>query len=90
MVKYLVESPHTEEECPKAVDEVLAMGTDVLKQYDFGCMAGEHTGWVILDAENESEALEVVPSFLRSKARAIALNKFTPEQIKKYHEEHDD
>jgi hypothetical protein len=85
MAKYIVESPHTPEECLKAMDEVLAMGPDVLKQYYFGCMSGEHTGWVILDAKNESEALEVVPNFLRSKARAVAVNKFTPEQIMEEH-----
>ena len=85
MTKYLVESPHTAEECREAMEEVLAIGPDVLEQYWFGCLAGEHTGWVILDAENESEALRVVPSSLRSRARAVALNKFTPEQIKKAH-----
>lgn len=88
MAKYFIESPHTSEECLGALDEMLAMGPDVLEQYYFGCMAGEHTGWVIVDAESESEALEIVPSFLRSRARAVELNKFTPEQIKEYHKEH--
>lgn len=87
MTKYLVESPHTAEECLKALDELLAMGADVLEQYDFGCMVDVHTGWVILEAENESEALKIVPESLRSKARAIALNKFTPEQIQEHHKE---
>ncbi|MCM1986888.1 hypothetical protein [Methanococcoides seepicolus] len=87
MTKYLVESPHTSEGCLKALDEMLAMGADVLEQYDFGCMVDVHKGWVILEAENESEALKIVPESLRSKARAVALNKFTPEQIKEAHDE---
>ncbi|WP_406660933.1 hypothetical protein V7O66_14000 [Methanolobus sp. ZRKC3] len=90
MTKYLVESPHTSEGCLKALDEMLAMGPDVLAQYDFGCMVDVHTGWVILDAENEAEALKIVPESLRSEARAIALNKFTPEEIAAYHKEHPD
>ena len=47
MTKYLVESPHTAEECLKALDDLLAMGADVLEKYDFGGMADVHTGWVI-------------------------------------------
>ena len=87
MTKYLVEVPHTSEECLGALDEMLAMGSDILDQYHFGCMAGEHTGWAIVDAESEPEALEIVPTSLSDKARAVALNKFTAEQIKKFHEE---
>lgn len=87
MAKYVVESPHTAEECLGAMDEMLAMGPDVLDQYHFGCMSGEHTGWAIVDAESESEALEIVPDSIRGKARAVKVEKFTPEQIKAAHEE---
>ena len=82
MTKFIVESPHTEEECLGAMDEMLAMGPDVLDQYHFGCMSGEHTGWAMVDAESESEALEIVPGSIRGKARAVKVEKFTPEQIK--------
>ncbi|MFW5987333.1 MAG: hypothetical protein ACOCPU_03860 [Methanohalophilus sp.] len=86
MAKYLIESPHTAEECLDVMDEIHAIGVDVLNQFYFGCMVGEHTGWAIVDAESESEALELVPSSIRSKARAVKVEKFTPEQIKAEHE----
>jgi len=51
MAKYLIESPHTEEECLQALDETLEKGTDLLAKFDWGCMSGEHTGWAVVDAE---------------------------------------
>lgn len=83
---YLVISNHNADECLKALDGVAAIGKDVLKKYDWGCMAGDHTGYITVKAQNEEEALKVVPESLRSKARAIKLNKFTPEEIKAFHE----
>ena len=85
--RYLVESPHTPEECLRSLDEVLAMGRDRLAQCDFACAAGGvHTAWAIVDADSESAARNNwVPSFLRSKARIVEVGKFTPEQIESYH-----
>jgi hypothetical protein len=82
--RYLVESPHSDEECLHALDLVVAAGH--ITHYDWGCEAGEHTGWVIIEAENESEALLSVPTFIRHKARAIQLTKFTPEIIHSFHQ----
>jgi hypothetical protein len=49
-------------------------------------MSGDHTGYVIVEAGSESEARENVPSFLRGKARIVKVDKFTPEQIKSFHQ----
>jgi len=73
MPRFLIISPHLHEECKKAFDEVVAAGYTT--HFDWGCMDGDHTGWVILEAETAKEALMVVPSFLRAKARAVRLNK---------------
>ncbi|MBI5419051.1 MAG: hypothetical protein HZA60_03085 [Deltaproteobacteria bacterium] len=86
MARYLIESPHTKEECLQALDEILARGPGELAKYDFGCMSGDHTGYVIVEVGSESEARGLVPSFLRGKARIVKLDKFTPEQIKSFHE----
>ncbi len=83
MDRYLVESPHTPEECKHTLKEVLTIGS--ITHFDWGCMAGEHCGWVILEAETEAQARMVVPAFLRNKARVIKLNKFSPEQVKSIH-----
>ena len=86
MARYLIESPHTTEECLSALDEILVRGPGALAKYDFGCMSGDHTGYVIVEAGSESEARENVPSFLRGKARIVKVDKFTPEQIKSFHQ----
>jgi hypothetical protein len=85
---YLIESPHSEEECLQALDETLARGPRFLAQFDWGCMAGQHTGWATVEAGSESEARNMVPTVVRSKARIIPLNKFTPDQIKSFHKMH--
>lgn len=86
MARYLIESPHTTEECLRALDEILVRGPGALAKYDFGCMSGDHTGYCIVEAGSESEAKETVPTFLRGKARIVKVDKFTPEQIKTFHE----
>jgi len=84
-MRYLLETPHTKEECLRELDEVLAEGKDVLKKFYWGCGTGDHTGYAIVDAENESEVRKLAPGFLRSKARIVELSKFTPEQIRSFH-----
>jgi len=84
-MRYLLETPHTKEECLRELDEVLAEGKDVLNKFYWGCGTGDHTGYAIVDAENESEVKRLVPGFLRSKARIVELSKFTPEQIRSFH-----
>ena len=84
-MRYLLETPHTKEECLRELDEVLAEGKDVLNKFYWGCGTGDHTGYAIVDAENESEVKRLVPGFLRSQARIVELSKFTPEQIRSFH-----
>jgi len=85
MDRYFVESPHTPQECLRALDEILAKGPGALARYEWGCMAGDHTGYAIVEARSESEAKEAIPVFLVGKARVVKLNKFTPEQIRDFH-----
>ena len=50
MKRFLIETPHKAEDCLKALDEELAKGPKVLEKFDYGCMAGDHTGYAIVDA----------------------------------------
>lgn len=88
MSEYLVISPHTAEECLAALDDVSKLGHDVLAKYDWGCLGGDHTGYLRIRAAGEAEALKMVPQIVRSKARAIKIAKFTPEQIEMAHKNH--
>ncbi|MBI5562999.1 MAG: hypothetical protein HY894_09160 [Deltaproteobacteria bacterium] len=85
MSRYLIQSSHAKEECLKALDEVLAKGASALNKFEWGCVAGDHTGYAIVDVENEGKARELVPAFLRGKARVVQLGKFSPEQIRSFH-----
>ena len=84
MDRYLVILPHTVEECKKAVKQVEAIGA--ITHFDWGCMDGDHTGYVTLEADSKQEALMVVPTIERRQARVIKLTKFSPEQVKSMHE----
>ena len=39
-------------------------------------MAGVHSGWAIIEAENEAQAHLAVPPLVRGQARVTKLNKF--------------
>jgi len=82
---YMIESHHTPEECLKALDEQLAKGPDILKKFYYGCKAGDHTGYAIVESKSEMEARKLVPSFLINKAHFVEVGLFTPEVIKSLH-----
>ncbi len=86
MSRYFIESPHTKEECLTALDEALAKGPDVLGEFDWGCMAGDHTAYGVVEARTEAEAREMVPAIVRSKARIVTVDKVTPDMIRSFHE----
>jgi hypothetical protein len=44
-------------------------------------MDGEHSAWLIVEAESKEEARYLVPPAFRASATVIALNKFSMEQI---------
>ncbi len=84
-MKYMIETPHTKEECLRALDEQLAKGPEILKKFYYGCKAGDHTGYALVDVRNEMEARNFVPGFLINKARIVEVDIFTPEVIKSLH-----
>lgn len=61
MAKYMIEVPHTAAECLEALDDLLAAGAELLDKFHWGCMAGVHNGWAIVEAESESAARSMVP-----------------------------
>ena len=83
MASFLVESPHTKEDCVKAIQYVEAAG--YLTHFHWGCKAGDHTGYAILDAENKAEVMMVVPTMARPRARVIELTQFTLDDLRAMH-----
>ena len=83
MDRYLIETPHTDEECLNLLNQILAAG--YLHNFDWGCTDGDHTGWAIIEAESIDQAKLAVPTMVRSKARVVRLNKFTDEEVRNLH-----
>ena len=85
-MKYVIESEHDPEECMRALKELSEKEKgDVLGKFVFACKSGEHVGWAYVDADSEEAALENVPEFIRDKACAHEVEKFTEEQVKEIH-----
>ncbi len=83
MERFLIESPHLADDCNNALTQVLYLG--YITHYNWGCKAGVHTGWAIIEADNESEALLTVPAYIRHEAKVTKLNVYTPDDFKKTH-----
>ena len=83
MDRYMIETPHTHEECLQLLDEMLASG--YLHNFDWGCEAGVHSGWAIVEAESEDQARLAVPTMVRAKAKLVRLNRFTDEDVARLH-----
>ena len=85
MAKFVIESPHTDAECLKALDEAVKM--DIIDKDALGCKTGDHTAWAYVEAESSDEALEAfVPEFLIDKACAYEVTKMTAEEVRAAHE----
>ena len=80
---FLIESPHTAEECLNVMDE-----TNKAKQlgmWSWGCAAGNHTGYRMVQAADETAALAMVPEDVRAKAHVYKISKMTAEQLEAAH-----
>jgi hypothetical protein len=79
----MIETPHTNAECQILVDQVYAMG--YIHHFDWGCKAGVHCGWAVIEAEDEKLAELAVPPLVRHKARITKLTKGEPSAMKPLH-----
>jgi len=87
MPRYIVEASHDPEPgaCLRMLNLVLLQGAHYLTNTEWGCMAGDHRAWIVLEAEDEVAVRRVVPPAFRDRCRIVKLAKFTPDQIKSMH-----
>ncbi len=85
MSMFLIESPHTEAECMNVMDEVNKSGPKELASWHWGCMSGNHTGYRLVMAADETAALAMVPADIRANAHAYKVSKMTPAQLEMAH-----
>ena len=74
MERFMIESPHTAENCDQAIKDLHAMG--YLHHFEWGCKDNEHTAWAIVDAETIEHARQIIPWYLREHARIVRLVRF--------------
>ncbi len=83
---FLVTTTHTPEQCLAALDEMAAKDPKMLGHMEWGCKAGDHTGYAFVQAKDEKAALDKLPPTNRGTAKATPVTKFTPAQLKSIHE----
>lgn len=83
MQRFLIQVPHEPEvlACARVVQVFLATGSHLLSRADWGCKDGEHSAWLIVEANSKQEARYTIPPAFRAGARIIGLNKYTVEDI---------
>jgi hypothetical protein len=79
MQKFLIISPHTKEDCTNVVKLTLASG--YLTHFYWGCKSGDHTGYAMIEAEDQNEALLSIPTIIRNKGKAIGILQFDPRDV---------
>jgi hypothetical protein len=92
MARFLIEVPHEagKVECARAVQILLSTGSHFLTHAEWGCLDGEHKGWLIMELESKQEARSILPPAYRSQAKIVELNKFTMEEIERILRHHED
>ena len=64
------------------IKQTLAIG--YLTHFYWGCKSGDHTGYAMIDAESEKEALLSIPTVIRNKGKAIGIVQFDPKDVEKW------
>ncbi len=83
---YFLQGEHTPEQCLNALDKLADKAPQTLESMSFSCMSGEHKAYGFVEASSESDALGRIPADLRGGTRAIKVDRFTPEQIRAFHQ----
>jgi hypothetical protein len=84
---YYVQAKHTPEQCLNALDEFKGKGDAVLSKFEWGCMAGDHTAYAFLEAKSEADVKQMLPKDVQATAKIQKVEKFTPDQIEKFHKQ---
>ena len=86
MKKFLIEVPHAEDEtaCFRAIEMFIKSGSHFLANAEWGCKDNEHKAWMIVELESRDQAMRVVPSMYRDRAKVTELFRVTREDVKQY------
>jgi hypothetical protein len=82
---YLVKFTHTKESCLAALDKISKDNSKLLAKIDWGCMSGDHTGYMIINGKDEKSVMAMIPESIRDQVKVEKVDKFTKEQIESFH-----
>ena len=90
MPKYLIEVPHSADkiECLRTIQIFLSTGSHFLSNADWGCSDGEHKAWFIIETNNKSEALQIVPPAYRRNTKITVLSRFNLKEVEEQLKHH--
>lgn len=85
---YVIDAPHTEEECARAGVEFEKhpRAREILEKTVWGCGSGEHRAWTVTEFGSEDEAKTLVPAEFRGKATIYPVEVFTFNQMMEAHQ----
>jgi hypothetical protein len=81
--RFLVVAPHEPDQCLDAVEATINQGPGFREAYEWGCLVGNHTGYVSVRADGAEEAVnDYVPPFLRAAAKAYRLTQIRARDLR--------
>jgi hypothetical protein len=92
MERFLIEVPHPADKvaCLQAIKLLLETGSHFLTNAEFGCMDGEHSAWIIVEAESKEEARAILPRPYRMDSKVTQLCRFGLKEVQEMLEHHPD
>ncbi len=84
MPRYMIQASHepSHDVCTRTLEAFLRAGAHYLTNADWGCLAGEHTAWITVEADDDYQARLMVPPVIRKTAQVTKLNRFTIPEIR--------
>lgn len=86
MATFMIEIPHTEHGCQNMLSQMAQENPELFSQVCWGCMANDHVGWGMVEADSETEVRNLLPDEVHESARIIEVNKFTADDLKRMRE----
>ena len=77
---------HTPEQCLSQLDKISAKGSDILNKFEWGCKSGNHTGYALIEADNDAAVKSMLPMEIQSDLRIVKVDKFTQADLQAIHE----
>jgi hypothetical protein len=84
--KYLLMTSHTPEQCAASLRRVAAHDKELFESMDWGCKAGDHTGYALVWANSPDEAVMKLPDTERTAAKAVEVRRLTAGEALRLHQ----